>query len=100
MLSLQKQPKYLEKAVQLPNGTWALVVFELVEQNGRIIARAVSGRLLSDVRKEEEGVLSLPGVKSPTEFLPIKSIFSDLVSTFSKNFDFIMSQPTRAPATF
>ncbi|MEI6190807.1 MAG: hypothetical protein WCP24_00380 [bacterium] len=97
MLAIQKQPNYLRKTVQLPNGAWALVTFELVELNGKIIARAVSGTLIPDLKKEEE-VLCLPCIKSPAEFVPVKSIFSNLVSTFSKDFSFIMSQPTRAPA--
>jgi hypothetical protein len=97
MLAVQKQSKFIEKAVKLPNGAWALVVFELVEENGHIIARAVSGKILNEkiVKKE---TLCLPCVKSPVEFLPIKSIFSEFVSTFSKDFSFVMSQPTRAPS--
>lgn len=97
MLAIQKQQKYIQKAVQLPNGAWALVVFELVEQNGKIIARAVSGKLLNKEIKKEE-VLCLPSVKSPINFVPVKSIFSDLLSAFSKDFSFVMSQPTRAPS--
>jgi hypothetical protein len=98
MLSIVKQPKYVEKLVTMPNGQVLLVIFELVQQlNGRIIAKAVSGRMISDTAKEE--VLCLPCVKTPTDFLPIKSIFSDLVSNISKDFSFIMSQPTRAPAS-
>ena len=99
MLAIQKQPKYIEKAVQLPNGAWALLVFELVERNGQIVAKAVSGKILGEKLVKEE-TLCLPCVKTPADFLPIKSIFSDLVSNFSKDFSFIMSQPTRAPSTF
>jgi hypothetical protein len=100
MLAIQKQPKYIQKAVQLPNGAWALVVFELVERDGQIVARAVSGKLLGDHAEQiiKEDILCLPCVKTPSDFLPIKSIFSDLVSNFSKDFSFIMSQPTRAPS--
>lgn len=98
MLAIQKQPKYLEKAVQLPNGAWALVVFELVEENGHIIARAVSGKILNE-KIVKEKVLCLPVVKSPTEFIPVKSIFSNIVSNFFRDFSFVMSQPTRAPST-
>jgi len=97
MLAIQKSNKYIQKAVQLPNGAWALVTFELVERNGQIVARAVSGKLLGEQIINDE-VLCLPCVKTPSDFLPIKSIFSDLVSNFSKDFSFIMSQPTRAPA--
>ena len=97
MLAIQKQPKYIQKAVQLPNGAWALVVFELVERDGQIVARAVSGKLLGEQITKEE-VLCLPCVKTPADFLPIKSFFSNVVSNFSKDFSFIMSQPTRAPS--
>ena len=96
MLAIQKQPKYVEKAVQLPNGAWVLVVFELVERNGRIIAKAVSGKLLNKELVKEK-VLCLPCIKSPVEFVPVKSIFSDLLADFSKDFSFVLSQPTRAP---
>ncbi|OHA46516.1 MAG: hypothetical protein A2541_00210 [Candidatus Taylorbacteria bacterium RIFOXYD2_FULL_36_9] len=98
MLAIQKQQKYIQKAVQLPNGAWVMVVFELVERDGHIIAHAVSGKLLDDIENKKEEVLCLPDIKSPAEFIPIRSIFSDLVSTFSRDFSFVMSQPTRAPA--
>ena len=100
MLAIQKQPKYIQKAVQLPNGAWALVVFELVERDGQIVARAVSGKLLGEQNEQivAEEILCLPCVKTPADFLPIKTIFSDIVSNFSKDFSFVMSQPTRAPS--
>ena len=98
MLAIQKRPKYFEKVVHLPNGEWAMVVFELIERNGQIIAKAVSGKLLADIQAEQPEILCLPSVKSPVEFIPVRSIFSDFVSIFSKDFSFIMSQPTRAPS--
>jgi hypothetical protein len=73
-----------------------MVVFELVERNGQIIAKAVSGKLLNEVKAEDE-ILCLPAVKSPIEFIPVKSIFSNLVLNFVRDFSFVMSQPTRAP---
>ncbi len=82
----------------MPNGTWALVVFELVQVNGRLIARAVSGKILEEVQAEKAEVLCLPCIKSPAEFVPVKSIFSNLVSNLSKDLSFVMSQPTRAPS--
>jgi len=98
MLAIQKQPKYLEKAVHLPNGAWALVIFELVEENGHVIARAVSGKILNE-KIVKEKTLCLPVIKSPTEFLPILSTFNfiDFIN-LSTDFSFVMSQPTRAPA--
>jgi hypothetical protein len=98
MLAIQKSQKYIQKAVQLPNGAWVMVVFELIERNGQIVAKAVSGKMLDDVQVEKKEVLCLPCIKTPADFLPIKSIFSDLVSSFSKDFSFVMSQPTRAPS--
>ena len=97
MLAIQKQPKYIQKAVQLPNGTWALVVFELIERDGHIIAKAVSGQILGDTKIQKEKILCLPCIKSPVEFIPLKTVFSNLVSNFSRDYSFVMSQPTRAP---
>ena len=99
MLAIQKRNEYIQKAVQLPNGTWALVVFELVERNGHIIARAVSGKLINETRLEKEEVLCLPCIKSPLHFIPILSTFNfiDFIN-FSKDYSFVLSQPTRAPS--
>jgi len=98
MLAIQKSQKYIQKAVQLPNGAWALVVFELVERNGQIVARAVSGKILSEKTVKEE-VLCLPCVKTPVEFIPVLSTFNfiDFIN-FSSDFSFVLSQPTRAPS--
>lgn len=97
MLSIIKQPKYIEKLVTLPTGQVILVTFELIERNGHIIAKAVSGRTVDENKSETEEILCLPCIKSPVEFLPVKSIFSDLLSNFYKDFSFVLSQPTRAP---
>lgn len=98
MLAIKKQTNYLEKAVRLPNGSWAMVVFELVERDGHIIAKAVSYKLLTEVPAQETDNLYLPGVKSPAEFVPIRYFTSDVLTSFIKDFSFIMSQPTRAPS--
>lgn len=101
MLAIQKSQKYIQKAVQLPNGAWALVVFELVERNGQIVARAVSGKLLGEQNEQivKEEILCLPCVKTPFDFLPTLSTFNfiDFIN-LSSDFSFIMSQPTRAPS--
>ncbi len=97
MLSLQTQPKHIQKAVQLPNGSWALVTFELVEINGKLIARAVAGKLLPNIKEENE-VLCLPCIKSPVEFIPVRFFTSEVLHSFLKDFSFITSQPTRAPS--
>jgi len=98
MLAIQKQPKYIQKAVQLPNGAWGLVVFELVEINGHIIAKAVSGKLLADIQTEQSEILCLPCIKSPAYFSPILSTYYFIRDTFSNDFSFVVSQPTRAPS--
>lgn len=100
MLAIQKRNKYIQKAVQLPNGNWALVVFELVEMNGQVVARPVSGKILADIQFEPEDILCLPCIKSPVHFLPIKSTFYNFVSALEKDFSFVLSQPTRAPSYF
>jgi len=81
----------------MPNGIEALVFFELIERNGHLIAKAIYAEAIDINSVPEQKVYCLPSVISPTEFIPVKSIFSDFVSTFSKDFSFIMSQPTRAP---
>jgi len=98
MLELKRQPKYIQKTVQLPNGDWALVVFELVEQNGHIIAKAVSGKLIDNTCAEKTDVVCLPCIKSHVEFTPKLSNYNFGLATFLKDFSFVMSQPTRAPA--
>lgn len=98
MLNLVKQPKYLQKTVKLPNGYLAVVVFELVERDGQIIAKAVSLRVLNTkFDLENKKPLCLPGVKSPTEFIPVKSTFSNIVADFAKDFSFTTCLVTRAP---
>ncbi len=97
MLSIQKQPKYLRKTVRLPNGSFALVVFELQEINGKTIARAVYGKILGQaaVRKEEN--LALPVYFERQTIKPLVSPFFSYVSTVLKDLSFITSQSTRAP---
>jgi hypothetical protein len=97
MLAIQKSNKYIQKAVQLPNGAWALVTFELVELNGKIIARAVAGQLIPEAKEEKE-ILYLPCIKSPKEFIPVRLFTSEILHSFLKDFSFIVSQPTRAPS--
>ena len=106
MLAIQKQSKYIQKTVQLPNGSWAVLVFELVERDGHIIAKAVSGKLVSEkpaaatsFGEAREDVLCLPYIKSPAEFVPVRYFTSEIIHSFLKDLSFVMSQPTRAPAT-
>lgn len=116
MLSLQKQPvcravlgtgrsKFIKKAVRLPNGSWALVVFELQEINGKIVAKAVCGKLIpcSEQNRGEENivtqdeVLALPVYFEKETFKPIVSpFFADIINVV-KDLSFVVAQPTRAP---
>jgi hypothetical protein len=98
MLSLQTQSKYIEKEIQLPNGSWALVVFELVEVNGKIIAKAVSGRFVtkaSTLGKEE--CLALPAYFELENIEPVVSPFFSEIKLLLKDLSFVKSQPARAP---
>ncbi len=97
MLSLQKQPKFIKKAIQLPNGTWALVVFELLEINGKTIAKAVYGKLIQENVTTQEEVLSLPIYFEIETFKPIVSPFFAEIERLLKDLSFITSQPARAP---
>jgi len=97
MLSVQKQPKYLKKRIQLPNGSWALVVFELVEVNGKTIAKAVYGELLEQKVEAKETILSLPVYFEKQSVTPVVSPFFSYVSSLLKDLSFTTSQSTRAP---
>lgn len=98
MLSIQTQPKYIEKEMQLPNGKWVLVVFELVEVNGKTIAKAVSGRIIEKaVTLEKEEILALPVYFDRQNIEPIQSPFFAEIETILKDLSFIVTQPARAP---
>ena len=104
MLAIQTQPKYIQKTVQLPNGSWALVVFELIEINGKITAKAVCGKLLDEKSTDaksfggaKEEVLALPIYKSPEEFVPFQYSKFDIQYSLPRDLSFIVSQPSRAP---
>ncbi len=98
MLSIQKQPKYIEKEMQLPNGKWVLVIFELVEVNGKIIAKAVSGRIIEKaVTLEKEEILALPVCCETQNIQPVVSPFFSEIETLLKDLSFVVTQPARAP---
>jgi len=99
MLAVQKQPKYLSKVITMSNGTDALVIFELIERNGHIIARAVYAETIKASSIPEQEVFMLPGDLSSATVIPTKSYFSTYVSPFFKDFTFLTSQLTRAPST-
>ena len=116
MLALQKQPachavldvgrsKFIQKKIQLPNGLFALIVFELIEINGKIIAKAVCGKIIEERSDFEnlkrsdfgEKILALPIYFERENFKPIISPFFADVLSLVKDLSFIISQPTRAP---
>ena len=106
MLSVQTRPKYIRKNVQLPNGSWALVVFELVQVNGKITAKAVYGEILgqsrcdgrgSDQSVGEKRILALPVYFERQAIKPVVSPFFAEIKTLIRDFAFVISQPTRAP---
>ena len=96
MLAIQKQPKYLRKTVRLPDGSLALVVFELIEINGKITAKAVYGKVLDNPIAKEE-ILSLPVYFEKINIKPVISPYFAEIQNLFKSFAFVKSQPTRAP---
>lgn len=96
MLALQKQSKFIEKKIQLPNGEWALVVFEISEVGGKFVAKAVSGHLIENTVAKEE-VLALPVFIDTQSIAPIESPFFADVEALIKDLSFVVTQPARAP---
>lgn len=97
MLALQKQSKFIKKTIQLPNGSWALVVFELIELNGKIVAKAICGKLIEENIVTQEEVLALPVYFEIETFKPIVSPFFADVLKLVKDLSFTTCQHTRAP---
>jgi len=98
MLAIQKQQKFIKKTIQLPNGSWALVVFELLEVNGKIVAKAVCGKIIEENIISQEEILALPVYFEKQNFLPITSPFFADIQELIKDLSFVTSQPTRAPS--
>jgi len=97
MLALQKQSKFIKKTITLPNGSLALVVFELTEVDGKIVAKAVCGKLIEENIISQEEILALPGFVEIETFKPIVSpFFADIINLI-KDLSFVISQPSRAP---
>ncbi len=98
MLTLRKQNTFFKKAVRLPDGSLALVVFELVEVNGRMVAKAVYGERIESGVPAQESIVALPVFSVSEHIAPIASPFFSYVSALVKDFSFIVSQPSRAPS--
>ena len=99
MLALQKQAKYVEKKIQLPNGSFAIVVFELSEVNGKLTAKAVSGHILESNTNVAEEILALPVFIETETIAPVLSPFFSNIEELIKDLSFITTQPTRGPDT-
>jgi len=98
MLSIQKQPKYIEKEIRLPNGSWAVVVFELIEVNGKIIAKAVGGRFINKATPlGKDVVFAIAGCCEVNNVEPVVSPFFSEIKELIKDLSFVVSQPARAP---
>lgn len=97
MFALTRQQKYFQKEVVLPNGDTALVLFELVEQHGRVIARAISAQVIS-VAKAAADVICLPFILTRSFVLPIKECLVRHIAPIIFDLFFVTSQPTRAPS--
>src|ERR1035437_5869071 len=97
MLALQKQSKFIKKTITLPNGSLALVVFELTEVNGKIVAKAVCGKLIEENIVSQEEILALPGYVEIETIEPIVSPFFADALKLVKDLSFVISQPSRAP---
>lgn len=96
MLSIQKQPQYIRKTMRLPNGSYALVVFELLEINGKTIAKAVYGKIL-EAKISQSEILALPVYFERQSVKPLASPFFSFIPTILKDLSFITVQSTRAP---
>ncbi|MBU6370540.1 MAG: hypothetical protein KGH93_01825 [Patescibacteria group bacterium] len=97
MLSVQKQPKFFTKTVTLPDGRIAAVVFELVQLNGKTVAKAVCGKVLHQEVCTKETTLALPAIIEKQNIAPVKSPFFATVAAIVKDLSFIIAQPSRAP---
>jgi hypothetical protein len=97
MLALQKQSKFIKKTITLLNGSLALVVFELIEINGKITAKAICGKLIEENIISQEEILALPVYFERENFIPIVSPFFADVESILKDLSFVVAQPTRAP---
>ena len=99
MLSIQTQPKYIKKQVKLPDGSLALVVFELVSINGKITAKAVYGEILNQSQTvEKQEFIALPVYFERMSVKPVVSPFFSHVSNIIQDLSFVISQPARAPS--
>lgn len=84
----------------MPNGAEALVVFELIERNGHIVAKVIYAETIKADTIPTQKVCMLPGEQILSSVIPVKNYFSIFISPYFKDFTFLMSQLARAPSTF
>ena len=94
----QTGPKYVTKTLKMPNGQWAVVTFELGEQQGKIIAKAISAELIAEPIVTAEETLALPVVCVACAPEVIASPFFADIETVLKDLSFVTAQPTRGPS--
>ncbi len=92
MLAIQKQPQYLKKKVRLPNGSLALVVFELQGNTWK----AVYGEIL-EAKISQSEILALPAHFESQHILPVISPYFSHLEIFVRNLFFVFAQPVRGP---
>ncbi|MSU55567.1 MAG: hypothetical protein EXS46_03475 [Candidatus Taylorbacteria bacterium] len=107
MLAIKPQGRIVERIVRAKTGEFVLATFFVVERNGEILnvrilrVSPLSGSENASTLKLESGNCSflLPGfcLKSPT-VISYKEKFTGEVSPFFNIFQFLVSQPTRAPS--
>ena len=95
MLTIPRR-KFIEKIVTSPEGIDFKVVFLVYEEGGKIKGKIVSATPITSV--DTESLIALPG--------NVDAVLHELIlSTFTKesispyiDFNFFVSQPTRAPS--
>ena len=105
MLQVKPQGKIVERIVRTKTGEFVLATFYVVERNGEIInVRLLSVKPVSDQAKNYKlettnSCLCLRGscLKSPS-VIPHRKRYTPTVSPFFNIFEFLVSQPTRAPS--
>lgn len=94
MLEIKSQGKIVERIVRTKTGEFVLATFFVVEINGELQIRLVSVK-----PAPKEKIVALPVVAAKS--LAVTSerhVYSAVVSPFFNKFEFLVSQPTRAPS--
>ena len=73
------------------------VVFELIEVNGKVTAKAVCGKILGNPSVKCDEVIALPIYFESESIAPVVSPFFAKIENLLKDLSFVVSQPSRAP---